>query len=57
LHNLIAILPQGSHTNAAAAKEEDRYYSDDEGGVALLGLVHAGGHLIIHDAFSYFEII
>jgi hypothetical protein len=44
---LIAILPQDGNANTTAAKKEACYYSDDESRVALFGLIHAGGHLII----------
>ena len=53
LHDLIAILPQGGNANAAAANKEYRYGRDDERRVALLGLVYAGGHLIIHDILLF----
>jgi hypothetical protein len=57
LHDLITILPQEGSANAATAKHEDCYDRDDERGVALLGLIHGGGHLIIHGAFSSSERI
>jgi hypothetical protein len=57
LHDLITILPQEGTAKAATTKHEDCYDRDDERGVALLGLVYGGGHLIIHDAFSSSEII
>jgi hypothetical protein len=55
LHNLIAILPQGGNGDTATAKHNDGHDGDNQRGVVLLGLVNAGGHLVVHDFFSWVE--
>lgn len=54
---MIAILPHCGGTDTAAAKQDGSDYRDDESSVAFLGLFSAWGHLIVHEFFSYVEII
>jgi hypothetical protein len=55
LHNLITILPQGANGNTATAKQDNGHYGNNERGVVLFWLVNAGGHLVVHDFFSWVE--
>jgi hypothetical protein len=57
LHDGITILPQGASTDTAAAEQDNCNSRDEERVIALFGLVHSGGHLVIHNPFSYFEMI
>jgi hypothetical protein len=55
LYDRVAILPQCGNTDTATAQQHNCHSRDNESVVVLFGLVHGGGHLIVHDFFSWVE--
>jgi hypothetical protein len=56
LHNGIPVLPQGGNTDTTTAQQHNGHRRDDEI-VVPFGLIHGGGHLVVHNTFSYIEMI
>jgi hypothetical protein len=53
--DLVTVEPAASQNGAATAQQYNYDNDNDHSGVVLFGFFSNGGHLIVHDIYSYFE--